>query len=87
MSRRRGRRQRGGRTLIARGDDNTSIARRLGISPKTVRNHLTAIFTKLQVSDRARAIVRARQAGLGGVRTSVAAYAMHVVSPQQRPEL
>lgn len=52
--------------LLARGEDNAGIARRLGISPKTVRNHLSTVFTKLQVSDRARAIVRAREAGLGG---------------------
>lgn len=52
--------------LVARGDDNASIARTLAISPKTVRNHLSMIFVKLQVRDRARAIVRAREAGLGG---------------------
>lgn len=52
--------------LVARGDDNASIARALAISPKTVRNHLSMIFVKLQISDRARAIVRAREAGLGG---------------------
>jgi DNA-binding NarL/FixJ family response regulator len=37
----------------------------LYVSPKTVRNHITSIFTKLQVADRAQAIVRAREAGLG----------------------
>jgi DNA-binding NarL/FixJ family response regulator len=52
--------------LVARGLDNTSISRRLGLSPKTVRNHLSSVFTKLQVVDRAQAIVRAREAGLGG---------------------
>jgi hypothetical protein len=41
------------------------IARQLFLSPKTVRNHVSNIFTKLQVSDRAHAIVRARNAGLG----------------------
>ena len=52
--------------LVAAGLDNLSIARRLSLSPKTVRNHLSNILTKLQVTDRAQAIVRAREAGLGG---------------------
>ena len=51
--------------LVAAGLDNASIARRLAVSPKTVRNHLSNVFTKLQVADRAQAIVRAREAGLG----------------------
>ena len=51
--------------LVARGLDNTSISRRLSLSPKTVRNHLSNVFTKLQVVDRSQAIVRAREAGLG----------------------
>jgi len=51
---------------VARGLDNLSIARRLNLSPKTVRNHLSNILTKLQVVDRAQAIVRAREEGLGG---------------------
>jgi DNA-binding NarL/FixJ family response regulator len=51
--------------LIARGHSNTEIAGRLYLSPKTVRNHISSIFTKLQVADRAQAIVRAREAGLG----------------------
>jgi DNA-binding NarL/FixJ family response regulator len=51
--------------LIARGRSNTEIAGRLYLSPKTVRNHISSIFTKLQVADRAQAIVRAREAGLG----------------------
>jgi DNA-binding NarL/FixJ family response regulator len=41
------------------------IARRLFLSPKTVRNHVSNIFTKLQVADRAQAIIKARDAGLG----------------------
>lgn len=51
---------------VARGLDNLSIGRRLSLSPKTVRNHLSNILTKLQVADRSSAIVRAREAGLGG---------------------
>lgn len=51
--------------LIAQGLSNPEIATRLYLSPKTVRNHVSNIFAKLQVADRARAIVRAREAGLG----------------------
>lgn len=51
--------------LIARHQTNPEIAHRLHLSPKTVRNHVSNIFTKLQVSDRAQAIIRARDAGLG----------------------
>jgi DNA-binding NarL/FixJ family response regulator len=51
--------------LIAEGYNNTEIARRLVISGKTVRNHVSNIFNKLQVADRAQAIIRARDAGLG----------------------
>ena len=51
--------------LVAAGLDNAAVARRLTVSPKTVRNHLSNVFTKLQVADRAQAIVRAREAGLG----------------------
>lgn len=50
---------------VARGRNNGEIARELFISPKTVRNHVSNVFAKLQVSDRAQAIVRAREAGLG----------------------
>jgi DNA-binding NarL/FixJ family response regulator len=52
--------------LIAAGRSNTDIARRLVLSEKTVRNVVSNIFVKLQVADRAQAIVRAREAGLGG---------------------
>lgn len=52
-------------TLIARGLSNQQIAERLVLSPKTVRNHIGNIFSKLQVADRAQAIIRAREAGLG----------------------
>jgi DNA-binding NarL/FixJ family response regulator len=51
--------------LIARGMSNQEIASRLYLSQKTVRNHISNIFLKLQVTDRAQAIVRAREAGLG----------------------
>ncbi|HWP61948.1 MAG TPA: response regulator transcription factor [Candidatus Binatia bacterium] len=51
--------------LIAQGQSNQAIAQRLGLSPKTVRNHVSNIFNKLQVADRAAAIVKAREAGLG----------------------
>jgi DNA-binding NarL/FixJ family response regulator len=52
--------------MVARGMNNAQITQRLGLSPKTVRNHVSNIFSKLQVADRAEAIVRAREAGLGG---------------------
>lgn len=51
-------------TLIAQGFTNAEIARRLFLSSKTVRNHISNIFSKLQVANRAHAIVRAREAGL-----------------------
>ena len=51
--------------LIARGRNNQEIARELYLNPKTVRNHISNIFAKLQVADRAQAIIRARDAGLG----------------------
>jgi DNA-binding NarL/FixJ family response regulator len=51
--------------LLARGRANTEIAKDLVVSDKTVRNHVSNVFAKLGVPDRAQAIVRARQAGLG----------------------
>jgi pimeloyl-ACP methyl ester carboxylesterase/DNA-binding CsgD family transcriptional regulator len=51
--------------LIARGYDNSVIAERLFLSPPTVRNHITRIFAKLRVRNRAESIVRARRAGFG----------------------
>jgi DNA-binding NarL/FixJ family response regulator len=51
--------------LIAQGLDNAQIAGRLVLSDRTVRNHITHIFQKLTVTNRAQAIVLARQAGMG----------------------
>ncbi len=53
-------------SLIAAGLTNTAIANRLTLSPKTVRNYVSSIFSKLQVADRTEAVTRARSAGLGG---------------------
>jgi DNA-binding NarL/FixJ family response regulator len=52
--------------LLADGLGNADIAQRLDVAPKTVRNNVSSILNKLQVVDRAQAIVRAREAGLGG---------------------
>lgn len=52
--------------LIARGRANGQIAEQLVLSTKTVRNNVSNIFTKMQVVDRAQAIVKAREAGIGG---------------------
>jgi pimeloyl-ACP methyl ester carboxylesterase len=52
--------------LLAQGLDNHQIAARLSLSEKTVRNHVTSIFSKLGVQSRAQAVARARDAGLGG---------------------
>lgn len=52
--------------LIAQGYTNAAIAEKLVLSAKTVRNHVSNIFGKLQVASRAEAIIRARDAGLGG---------------------
>jgi DNA-binding NarL/FixJ family response regulator len=51
--------------LVAAGRSNAQIAAALYLSPKTVRNNVSNVLTKLQVTDRAQAIVRAREAGLG----------------------
>jgi pimeloyl-ACP methyl ester carboxylesterase/DNA-binding CsgD family transcriptional regulator len=58
-------RERGVLELVAEGLDNHQIAERLDISEKTVRNHVSAIFSKLQVKGRAQAVALARDAGLG----------------------
>lgn len=52
-------------SFIADGRTNAEIAEKLVISLKTVRNHVSNIFSKLQVADRAQAAIRAREAGLG----------------------
>lgn len=52
-------------TLMAQGLTNTAVAEHLSLSPKTVRNHVSNIFSKLQVAGRAEAIIRAREVGLG----------------------
>jgi DNA-binding NarL/FixJ family response regulator len=52
--------------LVARGRSNAQIAEQLVLSAKTVRNHVSNIFTKIHVVDRSQAIVKAREAGIGG---------------------
>jgi DNA-binding NarL/FixJ family response regulator len=52
-------------TLVSQHLTNVEIAERLVLSPKTVRNHVSNIFSKLQVATRSQAIVLARDAGLG----------------------
>ncbi|MGY1693814.1 MULTISPECIES: response regulator [unclassified Geodermatophilus] len=52
--------------LLAAGLPTGQVARRLALSDKTVRNHVSAVLTKLQVPDRAAAVARARESGLGG---------------------
>lgn len=51
---------------LAGGASTAQIAARLGLSDKTIRNHLSSIFTKLHVADRTQAVLKARAAGLGG---------------------
>lgn len=51
--------------LLAKGKPNQEIARELSLSPKTIANNVSNIFGKMQVADRAEAIIRAREAGLG----------------------
>ncbi|MEU4219154.1 response regulator transcription factor, partial [Actinoplanes sp. NPDC026623] len=53
-------------TFLADGESNPAIAGRLNLSPKTVRNHVSTILAKLHVADRRQAMLRARDAGLGG---------------------
>ena len=51
--------------IVATGATNSAIAHRLGLSPKTVGNHISAIFLKLGIATRAEAVVIAKDAGLG----------------------
>jgi DNA-binding NarL/FixJ family response regulator len=51
-------------SLLAADHPTAKIAAALGVSPKTVRNHLSSVFAKLQVADRVQAVQRAREAGL-----------------------
>jgi DNA-binding NarL/FixJ family response regulator len=51
--------------LLAQGKSNATLATELNLSTKTIANNVSNIFGKLQVADRAEAIVRAREAGLG----------------------
>ena len=53
--------------LLANGMSNGAIARRLGLSPRTVANHVSNILPKIHATDRAHAVIAARQAGLGGL--------------------
>jgi DNA-binding NarL/FixJ family response regulator len=59
-------RERGVLEALAAGATTAQIADRLGLSDKTVRNHLSSIFTKLRVTDRTQAVLKARAHGLGG---------------------
>jgi DNA-binding NarL/FixJ family response regulator len=56
--------------LLAQGLTNNAIAEKLVLSPKTIRNQTSTIFSKLQVASRNEAIVKARESGLGGSASS-----------------
>jgi DNA-binding NarL/FixJ family response regulator len=51
--------------LLAAGQADNAIAKRLGLAPKTIRNHVSAVLTKLETPSRAEAAERARLVGLG----------------------
>jgi DNA-binding NarL/FixJ family response regulator len=53
-------------SLIAKGQSNNEVAQALGVSLKTVQNHVSNILNKLQVTDRSQAMLRAKHVGLGG---------------------
>jgi DNA-binding NarL/FixJ family response regulator len=53
--------------LLSDGMSNGAIARRLGLSPRTVANHVSNILPKIHATDRAHAVIAAREAGLGGL--------------------
>ncbi len=71
--------------LMAQGLSNDQIAEHLFISTKTVRNHITHIFSKLEVGRRAEAIVRAREAGFGGASKSLG-HGSHI-PPRRKPQI
>jgi DNA-binding NarL/FixJ family response regulator len=73
--------------LLAAGRDNAAVARRLGVSSKTVRNHVSNIITKLHVADRSGAIIRARDAGMGGAAGSSWSTNSSVEPSDQIPEI
>ena len=73
--------------LLALALPNSVIATRLDLSPKTVANHLSSIFTKIQVADRAAAILRAREAGLGALPPALLALSNLAPCAQLVPEL
>jgi hypothetical protein len=54
---------------ITQGFTNTAIAEKLFLSPKTIRNQVSDIYSKLQVATRSEAIIKAREAGLGNETT------------------
>jgi DNA-binding CsgD family transcriptional regulator len=68
--------------LIADGRGNLEIARQLHLADKTVRNHVSSVFAKLQVSDQPQAIVRARRAGLGSRRPGQGSLIRHEFTGQ-----
>ena len=61
-------RERGVLDLVATGLDNLTIANRLYLNEKTVRNHVSSIFSKLGTSSRAELVAKARDAGMGASR-------------------
>ena len=72
--------------LLAGGATTTQIADRLGLSPKTVRNHLSSIFTKIEALDRTQAVLKARAAGLPASLGSVPEEAADLVGGWERLE-
>ena len=71
--------------LIAQGRDNAQIAAALGLTEKTVRNQVSAIFDRLEVENRPQAIVMAREAGMGRARDNVASDLVEPLPRAQRP--
>lgn len=69
--------------LVARGHDDAAIASLLGLSPRTVRNHLNSVFSKLNLTYRPQAVVLAREAGLGSGPPRYAGRESHAARPRQ----